>query len=108
MSDDGERVEAQRLHDRGLIPGHRPLGIRRVILISEWFGAVTVSSQIGGNDRELFGQPRRHLVPHRVGLRIAVQQQDGRTFAPADEVYLRSAGRYPFPLESLEQVLPLR
>ena len=43
--------------------------------------AVAVAAQVGGDDREALGEPRRDLVPHDVGLRVAVQEQQRRAGA---------------------------
>ena len=40
-----------------------------------------VAAQVGADHREALGQRRRHRVPHRVRLRVAVQQQQRRARA---------------------------
>jgi hypothetical protein len=42
-------------------------------------------------------------VPHRVGLWIAVEEQDRGSITPVDQLYLGARGLYPLPLEALEQ-----
>ena len=44
-------------------------------------GGVAVAAQVGADDGEALGEPRRDPVPHRVRLRIAVQQQERRPAA---------------------------
>ena len=41
--------------------------------------AVAVAAQIGGDDGEFFRKPWRDLVPHHMGERIAVEQEERRT-----------------------------
>jgi len=108
VADYGEGIEAQGLHDRGLIRGHGPFGVRRMILVSEGLGTVAVSPQIGGNHRKPLCQPRCHQVPHRVGLRIAVEEQDRGAITPAHQLNLGVRGLYSLPFKALEQTLPFR
>ena len=74
-----------------------------MILVSERFGAVAVSPQIRRHDRKFICQPRCHQMPHRVGLRIAVEEQDRGSITPVYQLYLGARGLYPLPLEALEQ-----
>ena len=107
VADNGERVEAQSVHDRGLILGHGPFGVSGMILLPKRLGTVAVAPQVCSNDRKVPGQLRCHQMPHRMRLRVAVQEQHRRSCTSADEVYLRSAGSYPSPLESLEHAAPI-
>src|SRR5215203_5533712 len=107
VAEDGERVEAQSVHERGLIPGHGPLGVRGMILLAERLGTVAVAPQIRSNYRIVLGQLRCHQMPHRMRLRVAVQKQHRGSCTCADEIYLRFAGCYPSPLESLEHAAPM-
>ncbi len=79
-----------------------------MVLVSEGFGAVAVAPQVRGNDREVLGQTGCHQVPHRVGLRVAVEEQHGRSITPADKFISAPLVVYPLPLESLEQLAPFR
>jgi len=42
-------------------------------------------------------------VPHRVGLWIAVEEQDRGSITPVDQLYLGARGLCSLPLEALEQ-----
>ena len=53
--------------------------------------AVTVTAEVHHDDGESLGKLRRDLVPLDVRLRIAVDEQQGRTAAAAQRVD-RSAG----------------
>jgi hypothetical protein len=44
-------------------------------------GRPAVARQVGDHQAEMFGQRRRHAMPHHVGLGIAVQQQQRRPLA---------------------------
>src|SRR5688572_4167523 len=79
-----------------------------MILVSYRLGAVAVSPQVGGNDRKLLCQPRCHQVPHRVGLRIAVEEQDRGSMTPVDQLYLGARGLYSLLFKALEQSRPFR
>ena len=50
-----------------------------------------VAGQVGNDQAEAFGQRRRHAVPHHVGLRIAVQQQQRRARCPPVRAKMRPA-----------------
>ena len=66
--------------------------------------AVAVAAQVGADDGEVSGQAGRDLVPHGMGLRIAVEQQQGRTAAALDQVDgLAAAGGDLHPLKSFKQ-----
>jgi hypothetical protein len=64
-----------------------------VIVSAGRLRAVSVAAQVGGDDGEALGEPRRDLVPHEVRLRVAVKEQQRRAGAAADEVDLRLARR---------------
>jgi hypothetical protein len=102
VADNGERQETQRLHYLDLIRGHGALGVRRVVLAAEGLGAVAVAPQVRGDHSEVLSEPGGDRVPHRVRLRVAVEQQHGRPLAPTDEVDLGVAGPYSDPLEGFE------
>ena len=61
------------VHDRGLIPGHGPLGVGGMVLFPKWLGAVTIAPEVYGHNSKLLRQTGCHKVPHCVGLRVAVQ-----------------------------------
>ena len=78
VADDREALEAELAHEPDLVGGHRPLGVRRVVGRRGGAGRVAVPTQVGEDHRVPVGEPRRDAVPHDVGLRVAVQQQDRR------------------------------
>ena len=53
--------------------------------------AVAVAAQVGRYHRVVRGKRRRHLVPHHVGLRVAVEQEERR--APAAFHQIDGGGR---------------
>ncbi len=81
-----EALEPEPRHEADLVPGHDFLGVGFVVALIARLAAVTLTSQIGGDDGKVFRQGRRDLVPHGVGLRIAVQQEQPGPLAPALEV----------------------
>ena len=50
------------------------ISVQRARLLAERLGTVAVPPQIRGNDRKVLGQSRCHKVPHRMRLRVAVQE----------------------------------
>src|SRR5215210_5157182 len=76
-----------------------------MILISDRFGTVTVASQVRRYDREVLGQHGGDQMPHRMGLRIAVREQYGRSIAPVDQLYLGAGDLYSLTLEVVEHAL---
>ena len=76
MAGDVELVEAELLHDFELVARHRALGIRFVVGAGFGLAAAAVTAQVRANYRVVFGEARRDLRPHRVGLGKAVQQQE--------------------------------
>ena len=81
VAGDREAFMAERGHRLHLVGGQRALGMRGVIGGRHRPERRAVAGEIGGDDREALGQPRRHGVPHEVGLGIAVQQQQRRSTA---------------------------
>jgi hypothetical protein len=101
---DGEPVEAERRHRLDLVERQRPLGIGREIGAGQRLRAVAIAAQIGRDDGEVLGQARRHLAPHRMGLRVAVQQQQRRAAAAGHQVDARARGLDPLPAKSGEEI----
>ena len=95
MPGDRELVEAERRHHLDLVERQRPFRIIREIGAGRRFRAVAVAAQIGDDDGEVLGQARRHLAPHHMGLRVAVQQQQRRAAAAGHEVDRRARGLDP-------------
>ena len=75
-----------------------------MLLVPEGLGAVAVAPQVRGDDREAFGQERRDLMPHRMRLGVAVEQQDRGAVAAHDQRDFCARGLYPSALEALEHV----
>ena len=99
-----ERIEPQVLHGVHQILRHRPLGVVEVLRVALRLAAVAVAAQVGAHNRKVLGQPVRDLVPHGVGLRVAVQQQQRRPVAAPDEIHDLAASRFNLhPVKSLEQ-----
>ena len=73
-----KRLETQGPHDLDLVLGHGAFRVCGVGIVAERFGTVAVATQIGHHHREALGQPGSDLVPHDVGLGIAVQKQERR------------------------------
>jgi hypothetical protein len=78
VTDDGELVEAELAHHQRLVPGHRALRVGLVGRAARRLAAVAVTTQVGEDNRMILGEDRGDVMPHDVGLRVAVQQQDGR------------------------------
>ena len=76
-----EFFKAQLDHHFYHVLSHSPFRIIVVVSPTFWFRAVTIPTQIGCNYGELFSQTRSNFVPHQVGLRIAMQQQQRKTIS---------------------------
>src|SRR5215216_7730164 len=63
---------------------------------------VTVAPEVCRDDGELAGEPRGDLVPHGVGLGVAVEQQERRATATVADPNLRLACIDHRRLEPLE------
>ena len=99
----GEALEAEFAHHQDLVVGHRALGVGVMGGAAGRLAAVAVTAQVGEDDHVVLGQDGGDVVPHDVGLRVAVQQQDGGArFVAAYQ------GVDPYPArgkrDSLEQV----
>lgn len=98
MSDDAKAFMAKRAHDRDLIGRHGALRIVDVIRAAFGLGAVAVTAQIGGDDREAFGEIGSDFVPGEMHLRVAMKQEqwqsrsaDGGSDADTVRVYVSPA-----------------
>ena len=82
VADDGEALVAERAHQRDHVGRHRALAVLRVIELGRRrrrrLGRVAIAAQVGNDEREVGGERARDAVPHRVRLRVAVQQQQRR------------------------------
>ena len=74
------------MHDLQLILGHRSLRIHGVISSARGLVAVAVTPEIRADDGEALGEDRCHAVPHRVRLRVAVQEEQGHSPATMGNV----------------------
>lgn len=75
MTDHMETLETEVAHHAELISGERAERIVGSIRQARRLGGVAVSAQVGADDGEALGQPRRDPRPHGAILRKAVQQQ---------------------------------
>jgi hypothetical protein len=78
VADRGEAVEPGRGHQADLIGGHDALAVLGVIGSPGRLCRAAVTPQVRQNDRVILRQGWCRLVPHHVGLGIAVQHQDRR------------------------------
>jgi hypothetical protein len=81
VTDHPEPIEPERRHRRDLVAGQRAHAVGRVVGCAGRLAARAVAAQVGGDDREPLSERGGHPVPHEVGLRDAVQQQDRRPVA---------------------------
>ena len=73
-----------------------------MLIVARRLGAVAVATQVGGDDSVVLSERGRDLVPHDVGLRIAVQQQQRRAVALDYQVDGNTVDRDAFGLETLK------
>ena len=71
-----ELVEAEIAHHDHLVARHGALGVPLVPGAARGLAAVPVAAEVGEDYRVVFGEGGSDVMPHDVGLRIAVQQQD--------------------------------
>src|SRR5262245_55277608 len=76
VSRDGELLEAETIHDFYLVLGRGAFGVAKMIVAVRRLTAVTIATQVRNDQGEIFSQPWGNLMPHHMGLRIPVQQQD--------------------------------
>ncbi len=81
VPDDREGVVAEYPHQLDDVGGHRPLGVRRVIIGAGWLAGQAVPTKIRTAHRMTPDPGRRHPVPRRVGTRVSMQEQHGRAGA---------------------------
>src|SRR5436190_6053371 len=104
VTDDEERFMTQGPHRLDLALGHGALGIVAVAVKPAGLFAVSVAAQVGGDHPESLRELGRDAVPDRVGLRIAVQQEQRRSHAPVDEIDRRAARPDAPALEAGEEL----
>ena len=85
---DVEALVAERGHQRDRIGGHRRACCARRAWHRPQAGRIAVAAQVHRDDAEALGERRRDPVPHRRGLRMAVQQQQRRAGAAAARMQL--------------------
>jgi hypothetical protein len=88
----GELVEAQIAHHHDLVPRHRALAVGLMARAAGGLAAVAVAAQVGQDNGVVFGEYGGHVMPHDVGLRVAVQQQHGTAGAADQRVDADAAG----------------
>lgn len=84
---EAETRVAQRGHRGHEVLRHLALRVRGVPFVRRRLARLPVAAQVRRDHGEAPCQPRRHLVPEGVGLRIAVQQQERRAGAADDGVH---------------------
>ena len=70
-----EVLEAKVAHKGDLILRHGPFGVGYMVKCRRRFTALAVAAQVGGDDCKIPCQARRNRVPHNMGLRMSVQEQ---------------------------------
>jgi hypothetical protein len=73
VSSQGEACEPQLRHDLYLVLGHTSKRIVAAIREPNRLATVSIASQIGSHNSEVFSQPRRNTIPAHLGEWIAVQ-----------------------------------
>ncbi len=91
VADHEEPFMTQDSHRLDLVLGHGALGIIGVVGQPVGLFAVSVTAQVRGHHAEAFCELRRDPVPDRVGLRIAVQQEQRPAHAAMYEIDRRAA-----------------
>ena len=86
VADNGEARVAVVLHHLDHVERHRALRVVRVIFRVLGLAAVAVAAQVRHDDRVVFREVGRDLVPGHVRLRRAVDQEQRRTVAALDDV----------------------
>src|SRR6185369_17351030 len=92
MPRDGEALEAEMAHEGDLVPRHGPFGIWLVVRRRRRLAAAAIAAQIRRDHGEIPRQPRRDLVPHDMGLGMAMEQQQRRPGAAMTQADLDLAG----------------
>ena len=88
---DAEALEPELPHHRDHVARHRALRVRLVVGRRRRLRALAVAAQVGRDHGVLVREPRRHRVPHRVRLRVPVEQEEGRPAAAAAQADRRLA-----------------
>ncbi len=86
---------AERRHELHHHGRHGALGVGRVVASRLRNGRPAVAGEVGDHQGEMPGQLGRHLVPHHIGLGVAVQQQERRPAAAGAREDLAGRGVDP-------------
>ena len=78
---DVEALEAGVAHHGQRIGGHRALAVGGVVGARRQALRVAAAAQVHRDHGVALGQRGRHAVPHRMRLRVAVEQEQGRSAA---------------------------
>ena len=92
MAGGHEAVKAERRHHLDLVLRHGAERVPGMIDAARRLLRIAVAAQVGADDGEVLGEPRRELVPARMGERIAVHQEERRAVAAIDGNDPRAAG----------------
>ena len=102
VAGDAEALEAGLTHDLDLVARHRSLRVRLVVGCRRRLRALSVPAQVGGDDGEVLCEARSDEVPHRVCLRVTVQEEKRRPASPVAHTNGGFTGVHPLELEPLE------
>jgi hypothetical protein len=97
-----EALEAERRHRPDHVGRARALAVGGVLRVRGRLAAVAVAAEVRADHGVAPGQRRRDAMPHDVGLRVAVQEQERRPGAADPHVDRGLAGRDVAPLEAFE------
>lgn len=81
MADQAEAVEPEDPHQRHHVGSHGPFGVGGMVRRWRRLGREAVAAEVGTDHAEAGGERGRDLVPHRMGLRVAMQKQERRAGA---------------------------
>src|SRR4029077_5534071 len=104
MAHDDETFVAEGPHQPGHDRGDVAFGIGVVGRIGLQEPAVAIAGQIGNDEAEFAAEFRRQAVPASMGLRIAMKQQQWRTFAAKPAIKLNPRAHDAALLESGKQI----
>ena len=100
-----EVLEALLAHDGECVERHLALRIGRAAFARIGAPRIAVAAQVHQHDREMLRKARRDEVPHRMRLRVTVQQEQGLAAARAPASEAHTAAQHLEPLETLERLL---
>ena len=91
------------LHDRDHVARHLDLGIGGVVRAGCGLERPAIAAQIRADDGEPPGQLRCDQVPHRMGLRVAMQQQQRRPGAAMTQAHGAARRRHFSQVEAVKE-----